>query len=342
MAIQRKIVSADALDFDTPGRRDYYVRFEHPTKWGDYLVPVTVCVGREARDGRGVLAIGATHGNEYEGPVAIKHLLHELDVERVRGRLIFVPTLNVPAFNADKRDTPDDGVNLNRAFPGDARGSITYRFAHFVSSALFPRVHVVLDIHSGGQVSRFPPITSFHHVEDRAQRGAMEHAARGFGTRFTMVYQNKTHGLLTSMAERLGKITIGSEFGWGNAVLTEGVSMARQGILSAAIRHEQYAGALPENRHYARADQLLVDNSEASCYVPAQFSGHFEPTVLCGDLVKPKQQIGFLHDFNHIDATPQEILAPHEGYVICQAWGAKVECGQVVSVVSIPIPWQER
>jgi predicted deacylase len=207
--MKRQIVAPAGIDFTSPGRRDYFVRFEHPTYWGDYLVPVTIIAGREQSTGRGLVAIGATHGNEYEGPVAIKHLLGEIQTERVRGRIILIPTLNVPAFNAGVRDTPDDGVNLNRAFPGDERGSITQRIAHFVSSQIFPQVHVVLDIHSGGQVARFTPCTSFHHVSDQKQRREIERTARAFGARFTMNYQNNTPGLLTSMAEKLGKITVG-------------------------------------------------------------------------------------------------------------------------------------
>jgi predicted deacylase len=280
--MNRRIVNPSELDFESPGRRDYFVTFEHPTIWGSYLVPVTVLAGAEAQPGRGVAAIGATHGNEYEGPVAIKHLLNEIRIEDVRGRIILIPTLNVPAFNANARDTPDDRMNLNRVFPGDARGSITQRFARFIHDVIFPQVHVVLDIHSGGEVARFALLTSFHHVADARQHRAMEATARGFGSRFTMKYQNTTPGLLTSTAEALGKITIGSEFGWGSAVNAEGVSMARQGILSAAIGHEQLAGKI-QNRHFPAAEQILVDNSELSCYVPAEFAGHFEPVVSCGD-----------------------------------------------------------
>jgi predicted deacylase len=339
--MKRQIVSPGAMDFDSPGRRDYFVRFEHPTYWGDYLVPVSVIAGREQRAGRGVVAIGATHGNEYEGPIAIKHLLSDIQPERVRGRLILIPTLNVPAFNANLRDTPDDNVNLNRAFPGMERGTITQRFAHFISTYIFPHVHVVLDIHSGGNVARFTPLTSFHHVTDMQQRRAMEQTARGFGSRFTMNYQNKTPGLLTSMAETLGKITIGSEFGWGCAVLAEGVSMARQGILTAAIVHEQLDGEIPRNRHWAAGEQILVDNSELACYVGAEFDGHFEPTVPCGEKVTAGQPIGLLHDFDRIDDPATLITAPHNGYVICQGWNAKVFRGQVISVVSVPRPWME-
>jgi N-alpha-acetyl-L-2,4-diaminobutyrate deacetylase len=117
--------------------------------------------------------------------------------------------------------------------------------------------------------------------------------------------------------------------------------MARQGILTAAIVHEQLAGEIPRNRHWAPNEQILVDNSELSCYVPAEFDGHFEPTVPCGERVSKGQRIALLHDFNRIDEAPAEIVAPHDGFVICQAWQAKVFRGQVISVVSVPRPWMD-
>src|SRR6185503_8422790 len=63
-------------------------------------------------------------------------------------------------------DSPDDGVNLNRAFPGDARGSITSKIADFIMRRIFPQVHVVLDLHAGGQVSLFSSMASMHEVAD--------------------------------------------------------------------------------------------------------------------------------------------------------------------------------
>jgi len=72
---ERNIAAASALDFTSQGRRDYFVELEHPSIWGHYLIPLTVLVGPNAEAGRGLLAIGATHGNEYEGPIALKHLL---------------------------------------------------------------------------------------------------------------------------------------------------------------------------------------------------------------------------------------------------------------------------
>jgi N-alpha-acetyl-L-2,4-diaminobutyrate deacetylase len=337
--MSRATVTPETLDLDSPGRRDYAVKLEHTTLWAHHLIPVTVLVGREAKPGRGLLAIGGTHGDEIEGPVALKHLLREIRTEDVAGRLILVPVLNVMAFKANRRESPDDGVNLNRAFPGDPRGSVTYRLADFVTRFLFPQVHVVLDVHAGGEVARFPATANVHFMSDPAQRKAMEETARGFGTKFVMVYQNLTPGLLTGLSENMGKITVGTEMGWGRAVQPAGVSMSRQGILTAAVRHGQLRGEPPPNRHCPAAEQVMVDTSDPASNFLAPHDGLFEPTVELGQKVARGQRVAWLHDFNRLDDPPLELAAPHDGYIICQAWGARVVQGQVITQIGKPMEW---
>lgn len=336
--MSRQIVSPEALDFESHGRRDYFVKLEHTTLWAHHFFPVTVIVGPNAERGKGLLAIGSTHGDEIEGPVAIAHLLRELRTEDVLGRIILVPVLNVMAFKANRRETPDDGVNLNRAFPGDPQGSITYRLADLVTQSLLPQVHTVLDIHSGGDVARFLPTTSFHWVADSDQRREIEETARGFGARFTMVYQNQTPGLLTAMSEEMGKITVGTELGFGRAVQSDGVSVARQGVLATAIRQGLLKGEPPDDNR-PREEQILVDTSASDSSFLAPRDGLFEPTVEVGAKVSAGDRVGWLHDFDRIDEAPFPITAPHDGYVITQAWNAWVIQGQVISQVGKPLEW---
>jgi N-alpha-acetyl-L-2,4-diaminobutyrate deacetylase len=337
--MQRAIVSPEQLDFAAPGRRDYHVKIEHTSIWAHHLIPITVIVGPNAKPGKGLVAIGSTHGDEIEGPIAVKHLLHEIKTGDVLGRIILIPVINPMAWKANRRETPDDGVNFNRAFPGDAKGSVTYRLADFVTRFIFPQVHVVLDIHAGGEVARFPATANVHLMSDPVQRKAMEETARGFGTKFIMQYQNSTPGLLTGLAEDLGKISVGTEMGWGRAAQAAGVSMSKQGILTAAVKQELLKGDLPPNRHYPASEQLLVDTSHPSSNHLAPFEGHFEPTVELGQKVAKGERVAFLHDFNRIDDPPLELLAPHDGYIICQAWGAKVIQGQVLTQVGKVLDW---
>ena len=50
------------------------------------------------RTRQGIVAFGSNHGNEYEGPVALKRLLREIQLGDVRGRIILVPVLNRQHF----------------------------------------------------------------------------------------------------------------------------------------------------------------------------------------------------------------------------------------------------
>jgi len=343
--IERIIARPHELDLDSPGRRDYYVALEHDSLWADHLIPLTVWVGSEAEAGKGLVAFGSNHGNEYEGPVALKNLLGEIRLEDVRGRIIFVPVLNPPAFKSGTRSTEsEDNVNLNRAFVESAGkipslAGITHRIAAFVREYLWPRVHVVIDIHSGGNAARFALCSSFHPLEDAEQTRLIEETARWFGTPLVMTYQNQTPGLLPSEAERLGKITVGTELGWGNAINPTGVRYARQGILAAAIHHGLLRGEISPIGAHADGSQKRVEMVDRECFCLAPFAGHYEPTIECGEAVKRGDIIGLLHDFNRIDSEAFAVRSGVDGIIIAQAWGAVVSQGQYAAVVGKVLDW---
>lgn len=336
--MDRIVTRPDGLDLDSPGRRDYWVALEHDSIWGDHLIPLTVLVGSEVQPDQGLVAFGSNHGNEYEGPVAIKHLLREIDLENVRGRIVLIPVLNPSAFHAGTRESADDGVNLNRAFVEGAGvtpalGGITHRVAAFVREFLWPRVHVVIDLHSGGDVARFSPCASFHPLDDPEQTRVIEDTARWFGTPLIMIYQNQTPGLLPSEAERLGKITVGTELGWGRAVMAEGVRYGRQGVLAAAIHHNQLRGEIQSIAYHKQGTQRKVALVDRNCFTVAPFAGHYEPLLECGADVKRGDVVGLLHDFDHIDAEAWPARAGEDGVVVAQAWVAPIQRGQHIVVV---------
>lgn len=339
LKIDRIPTTPDALDLESPGRHDYWVRLEHDSIWGEHLIPLTVFVGPEATPGKGMVVFGGTHGNEYEGPVVVKHLLGELRLEDVLGRILLIPVLNVSAFASGARDSVDaDHVNLNRAFVDGAGmasslAGITHRIAAFVRQSIWPHVHLVLDLHAGGRVARFARCSSFHPVDDPEQGRLIEQTARWFGTPLVMIYQNRTPGLMVSEAERLGKITVGTELGWGAAVSAQGVHLGRHGVLAAAIHHGLMRGSIEPTGHHADGTQKRVEIVDPACFVPAPFPGLYEPLLECGVQVEQGQTVGLLHDFHRIDAPPAEIRAGLDGVVVAQAWDARVEQGQHILVV---------
>ena len=343
--LSRIVVKASDLDLESPGRRDYWVALEHDTMWGAQLIPLTVWVGPKAEPGRGVVAIGSTHGNEYEGPVALKQLLGDIEISAVTGRIILIPVLNVEAFRTGTRDSVEaDRVNLNRAFVDGAGkqptlAGITHRLAAFIRDCIWPQVHVVLDLHSGGNQIRFDLCASFHPIADRELHRQIAETARWFGVPMIMVYQNNTPGLLTSEAERRGKITVGTELGWGEAVLRKGVTYGRQGVLAAAIQHGQLQGKLEPIAHHADGTQKCAAIVDFNCYVPAPFSGHYEEILPCGQKVKKGDLVGRLHDFDRLDEPAYPVCAPVDGFVVAQAWASKVRRGQFILCVGLEQPW---
>ncbi|MBZ5619152.1 MAG: succinylglutamate desuccinylase/aspartoacylase family protein [Acidobacteriia bacterium] len=306
-----------AIDFDTPGKRHYQLAFHLDSSWGYSLVPTTVIRGATS-GGTGVAVIGGTHGNEYEGQIAVKRLCQSIEPDELRGLVILIPQLSESACRAGTRISPVDGVNMNRAFPGNARGSLSYRIANFLKTSVFPRVRVVIDIHSGGREAVFPLCTSFHRLPDAAQFAEIARAARLFDTPFLFVYSRQmSSGLLTDEAEDEGKIAIGGEFGAGEGVSAEGVRHAYEGSLNV-MRHY---GLLPSPVRpiaYPQHRQRLIQAADLADYRPCPRDGIWEPLAAPGDDVAKDQLLGYVHDFSDHSAPPLEIRAHRAGVLIAR------------------------
>jgi predicted deacylase len=333
------------IDFSQPGVTHYQVAFHLDASWGYSLVPLTVINGtREAPDDGavgvppGVAVFGGTHGNEYEGQVAVTRLCRELDPAKMRGRVLLIPQLSERACQAHTRHAPEDGVNMNRAFPGDPRGTVSARIASFVKRHIFPQARVILDLHAGGREAIFPLCTSVHPLADPAQWGETLEVARLFDTPYVFVYSRQmASGLLTDEAEDEGRIAVGGEFGFGEAVSPHGVRHAYEGVKNVL-------------RHYGLLDEpvVRVDPRRASPprivqapaledYVPSPRDGIWEPLVDPGDEVKAGAIIGRLHDFASHPAEALELCAHRDGVVIARYFGARCPKGATVFVLAVDL-----
>ena len=296
-----------AIDWDSPGARFYHVPFTLDGTWGRVRLPLYVACA--PRPGPTVVAIGGTHGDEYEGPVGLKNLIRELDPGRlVAGRLIVLPALNVPAFRAGRRESPLDGGNLNRAFPGDARGTITSRLARFVTDEVLTRADVVLDLHSGGAGFEIVRTMSFHHVADPARDAAFRETALLFGTPFVMLYTSEMgSGLLTEEAKTMGKITIGSELGFGASTDLAGVRWAHHGTLNVLRHHGLLAEPVVDLTPPGLDRQRVVTAIDIDRWLTAPCSGISEPLVPLGAFVRAGTPVTRIHNLERLDEPPVEI-----------------------------------
>ena len=163
----KSLVTTD-IDFTRDGVQTGTLRLPYSHNRSAYgHIPIPLLVAKRGK-GPTVLLSGANHGDEYEGPIVITELIRELDPGEIQGRLILMPAINAPAVIAGRRTSPDDGLNLNRSFPGDPHGSMTQQIAAFMADEIYPRGDAFLDLHSGGSSLDLLPSAIIEPTEDAA------------------------------------------------------------------------------------------------------------------------------------------------------------------------------
>jgi predicted deacylase len=333
-------VDPSQIDFARPGKHHYRAAFPLDASWGFSLVPVTIINGlRGAADTPGVAVFGGTHGNEYEGQVAVKRLCRDLAPEEISGRIVLIPQLSETACAGHSRSSPEDGVNMNRAFPGNALGTLSYRIAHFVKTCVFPHVRVVIDLHAGGREAVFPLCTSFHPIPDPAQYAETLAVARLFDTPFIYVYSRQmASGLLTDEAEDEGKVAVGAELGFAEGCSPSGVRHAYEGVKNVLRHYGMLTGTVGKVDTDRATPSRLVQAPNLADYVPCPRTAIWEPVVEPGAEVGDGQLIGRLHDFGAHSSDPLEITAHRAGVVIALHFAAACRQGSTLYVVGDDVP----
>jgi predicted deacylase len=322
------------IDWEVDGRQKGYLVLPSSTNisaWQNLRIPVFYFRGGS---GPRTLLLGGSHGDEYEGQIGLSRLAHSLEPSQIRGSVIIVPSLNLPAAMAGARLSPIDDCNLNREFPGDARGSVTQRLAHFVSYELVPRVDNVVDLHSGGRTLRFHPSIFVHEQQEPARMAKVIAAAQSFAAPFTVVLrEDQADVMIDDVVERSGKLMIASELG-GSALATPyTVGLTYEG-LQRLLRH----------LGHTREDQLdsLSAPSSRVLHVPgpqytvlAEDTALFESMIELGEPVQEGQVLGFYH---YIDRTraPAPVHAPRTGVLLCLNGQALVRRDDTIAVIAVP------
>jgi predicted deacylase len=333
------VYNPSEIHFEAPGKCHYYVAFHLDSSWGYSLVPLTVINGLRRRGGTsqppGVAVFGGTHGNEWEGQVAVKRLCRDLDPAEIWGQVILIPQLSESACVANQRISPLDGVNMNRAFPGSARGTVSYRIANFVKASIFPRVGVVLDIHSGGHEAVFPLCTSFHPITDPPQRTEIAEVACLFDTPFVFIYSNQmASGLLTGEAEADGKVAIGGEFGYGEGVSHKGLRHAYEGVKNVLRHCGMLSGDIIKIDAGRPTPPRFMKAANLADYIPCPRDGVWEPAAEAGSDLVEGDLIGWLHDFSDFTSAPLEVRAHRSGILSAMHFAATCKKGAILYVVA--------
>jgi predicted deacylase len=115
--------------------------------YSSMAVQIQIHIRRGLSDGPVVFVTAALHGDEINGCGAIRQLIQDDDFQLLRGAVVLVPVLNLPAFERHSRYLPDRR-DLNRSFPGTPDGSLASRMAHTVFSEIVMRCDYGIDLHT--------------------------------------------------------------------------------------------------------------------------------------------------------------------------------------------------
>ena len=324
-----------SLEFDRPGKQQGFLQVPYSHNlggWANVMIPITVIARGK---GPTVLALGGNHGDEYQGQVAIMKLARQLMPEHVTGRLILIPSLNFPAARAATRLSPLDGMNMNRAFPGDAEGPVTSQIAHYLRTVLFPISDVVIDIHSGGRSMEFVPCSHMHVVPDREQRARMMAAMLAWNSDFHFLYADIAGtGLLPVEAENQGKLVITTEMGGGEGIPAGVHRLTQSGLRNVLVHVGTLKGREQTRASLGLPPAILTQALNREDYLLAPESGVFEIAVDLGAKVKKGQTVGFLHHLERPDREAEAITAQSAGYLITMRAPCLTQQGDCVAVIA--------
>ncbi len=317
------------IPLDQPGKHFGHIRIPHSaddSAWGHVMIPL--CVINGTRPGQTALVTGATHGDEYEGPIAIRHLIRSAEPDHILGRLILIPSLNHPAFMAATRTSPIDGVNLNRAFPGDPTGTLTQKLAAYFNDHLIPAADLIIDMHSGGKTLDFLPMAVSHILDDADQDRRCAHAARAFSAPYTArLREIDDTGMLDGAAERAGKTFVTTELGGAGTATATCAEIAINGLRQVLAKHVIYdwpAGVKPSR---------ALDLSDPTGFHFATHRGLFHPQADLGDTVERHQILAHIYHPEDLETVPKPIYAQRAGLIAARHVPGLIKPGDCAFVI---------
>lgn len=311
------------LDFERDGKQfaNIDLGFSNNQHAFDKIPVPIVCI--KNGDGPTLLLSAGNHGDEYEGQVILRRLIHETNSDDINGRLIILPALNYPAMLDNARVSPLDQGNMNRSFPGVAGGTPTAAIADFVTTSLLPLCDAGIDLHSGGSTAYYLPCSYLCTAADAAMTKKNLALVDAFNAPNTFVVRGeKALTGFDPIANRVGVPFISTELYGGANVDRSATLMGMTGVKNV-MHHLGIISDQPASQPQTR----FIDGIEGSYYLSAPYSGIFEPAVELGDEVKAGDIAGILYSAEEVERAPLSLKFECPGIVLVRRNGARVSRG---------------
>lgn len=282
-------------------------------------MPVTVLHGKN--NGPTVWINAAVHGDELNGVEVVNRVLADLDPKLMNGTLLAVPVVNVHGFMNGDRYLPDRR-DLNRSFPGSAKGSLASRLAHIFMTEIVNRCEIGIDLHTASDNrTNLPQIRA--DLDDPLTR----ELAEVFGVPLMM--QSKAGaGTLRRAAAKTGATILLYEAGeplrFNKRAISNGVNGVRR-----VLRHLEIAD-------WEGPERNTTQVSRSSRWMRASKSGVLRMDVDLGDVVEERQVLGTIIDafgkrLSTVRSTRAGLVIGRTLYPLCNKGDALVHIASLES-----------
>ncbi len=277
-------------------------------------MPVEIINGKQA--GPVLLITSCIHGDEINGIEIIRRLLTHKTLNTLKGTLILIPVVNVFGFVAQSRYLPDRR-DLNRSFPGSAKGSMAGRLANLITAEILPHCSHVIDLHTGAiDRENLPQIRASLNTENTE----LQDLALSFQAPVVLDAVLR-EGTFRKCAHEMGTPTLVYEA--GEALRFDEVSI-RAGV-TGVLNVLSHLGMI-RKRTQRRSHSPVV--AKGSSWVRASQSGVLRSLVALGARVKSGETLAYVSD--PIGHDEEAIISPAAGIVIGRARLPLVHEGEAV------------
>ncbi|NJB37420.1 succinylglutamate desuccinylase/aspartoacylase family protein [Croceivirga sp. JEA036] len=266
-------------------------------------LPIVLIKGMEK--GKTLTVLAGVNGYEYPPIMAVQQLIKEVEADNLKGNLIIIPISSSSAFYGRSIfKNPDDGVNLNNAFPGKEQGTVTEQIAYYITKNIIPQSDVFLDIHGGDASEDLMPFVCYYRHEGQPVATALAKElseTSGFTNVVSYPYTIKDTEpakYAFKQAVQDGKVGLSFEAGKLGNVQEDAVALNKNGIYHLLAQLGMYNTNLPLPKS--------LNQYVNPVYIKSPAKGIFYANVKAGDTVYKGQEIGKItNEFGEILATVQ-------------------------------------
>jgi predicted deacylase len=260
--------------------------------------------------GPAVLITGGIHGSEYASIDAVVRLGASLDPRAVKGQVFCLPVMNPAAFwERAAYVCPVDNLNLNRVFPGKAKGTFSERLAYHLVQRAMRHADAYIDMHGGDVPEALVPFNLYFETGSAEVDARSRSMAEVFGASALVVQRSEgapVTGLTYATAAMLGVPAIIAEDGGAGQYDGDVARRMLAGVENVLRSLEVLDGPVRNVAPPRRFERFV--------WVRSREAGFYRAEAKVGDELAAGQKLGTLVDF--FGRTVEEVAAPEKGQIL--------------------------